>query len=270
MTIDPAIDGFYSEYDEAGRLESGLFALERDRTRDVLERVLPQPPAVVADIGGGPGAHAFWLAASGFRVHLVDLVPKHVGQAWERSEKGPHRLASIAVGDARQLELADESADAVLLLGPLYHLQEPADRRLALGEARRVLRRGGRLVAAAISRYASLLDGMRGEVFRDPEFERIVRADLHNGRHKNDTGRLEYFTTAYYHKPEELAAEVLEAGFGSVELFGLEGPGALIPNFDAVWQDPGARAKLLTLARTVEHEPSLLGLSFHMLAVARR
>lgn len=270
MTIDPALDGFYSEYDEAGRLENGLFSLERDRTRDVLERTLSPPPAVIADVGGGPGAYAFWLAARGFSVHLVDLVPKHVSQAWERSEKGPHRLASIAVGDARQLELDDASADAVLLLGPLYHLQESADRLRALGEARRVLKRGGRLVAAAISRYASLLDGMRGDVFADPEFERIVRADLHDGRHRNDTGRLDYFTTAYFHKPEDLIAEVRQAGFADVELFGLEGPGALIPDFDAVWRDPAARAKLLALARSVEHEPSLLGLSFHMLAVARR
>lgn len=270
MTIDASIDGFNSEYDEAGRLESGLFALERDRTRDVLERVLPQPPALIADVGGGPGAHALWLAARGFSVHLVDLAPKHVSQAWERSENGPHRLASIAVGDARQLELDDASVDAVLLLGPLYHLQEAADRLRALGEARRVLRRGGRLIAAAISRFASLLDGMRGAVFEDPEFERIVRADLHDGRHRNDTGRLDYFTTAYFHKPEDLATEALQAGFSDVSVLGLEGPGALIPDFDAVWSDPAARAKLMALSRAVEREPSLLGLSFHLLAVARR
>jgi ubiquinone/menaquinone biosynthesis C-methylase UbiE len=63
------------------------------------------------------------------------------------------------VGDARELSEADESQDAVVLFGPLYHLTEAAGQRQALGEARRVLRPGDRLLAMAVCRYASLLDG---------------------------------------------------------------------------------------------------------------
>ena len=269
MTIDPTIDAYYAAYGEAARLERGLFRLEQARTREVIERHLKRPPAVVLDVGGGPGAYALWLARKGHAVHLVDPVALHVTQAWERSEaQQPHRLASVRVGDARQLEHESKGADAVLMLGPLYHLTSRQDRMTALGEARRVLRKGGVLFAAAISRFASLLDGLQGPVFADAEFERIVRADLHDGQHRNDTGRIEYFTTAFFHRPDELAEELREAGF-EAELIGLEGPAALLAGFDAVWSEPASRTKLLDLLRLIEREPSLIGLSLHILAVAR-
>jgi ubiquinone/menaquinone biosynthesis C-methylase UbiE len=140
VTIDPAIDGFYTSYNEADRLEQGVFRLERARTRELIEGHLPDPPAVVLDVGGGPGDYALWLAQKGYAVHLVDPVALHVTQAWERSERQPQRLASVKVGDARQLEHETRSADAVLLLGPLYHLTSARDRLAALREAKRVLR----------------------------------------------------------------------------------------------------------------------------------
>lgn len=268
MTIDPAIDGFYTSYNEADRLEQGVFRLERARTRELIEGHLPDPPAVVLDVGGGPGDYALWLAQKGYAVHLVDPVALHVTQAWERSERQPQRLASVKVGDARQLEHETRSADAVLLLGPLYHLTSARDRLAALREAKRVLREGGVLFAAAISRFASLFDGLHGALFADAEFERIVRADLHDGQHRNDTGKIEYFTTAYFHRPEELRAELAQAGFAA-ELFALEGPAALLQNFDALWAEPAARVKLLDFLRLIEREPSLVGASPHILAIAR-
>src|SRR5215211_9253937 len=116
--------------------------LELLRTRELLLRQLPLPPAVVLDVGGGPGVHAAWLAGRGYRVHLVDVVPEHVRAAAE------HGLVTAEVGDARRLTQADGSVDAVLLLGPLYHLVARAERLSALAEARRVLRPGGVLLAA--------------------------------------------------------------------------------------------------------------------------
>lgn len=269
MTLDPAIDAYYAAYGEAGRLDQAYFRLERERTREVLRRHLPAPPAVVLDVGGGAGAYALWLARSGYSVHLIDPVALHVTQAWERSlAQQPHRLASVLVGDARQLEQEPRSADVVLMLGPLYHLTSREDRLLALGEAKRVLKKGGWLFAAAISRFASLFAGLAGPLFADPEFEQIVRADLHDGQHRNDTGKIEYFTTAFFHKPDELAEELREAGFAA-ELIGLEGPAGLLASFDALWSEPASRTKLLDFLRLIEREPSLLGLSSHILAVAR-
>jgi SAM-dependent methyltransferase len=263
--------GYYARGGERDRLEEAYFPLERARTEELVRRHLPPPPGVVLDVGGAAGAYAFWLAEDGYEVHLVDPVPLHVGQAEEASRaRTEGRLASARVGDARRLAFADASADAVLLLGPLYHLTDRADRIAALTEARRVLRPGGLVFAAAISRFASLLDGLRGPVFDHDAFARIVEQDLADGQHRNDTGIADFFTTAFFHLPGDLGAEAREAGFTLAGLFAVEGPGAFVADFRRRWQDPGARARLLDLLRRVEREPALLGASPHLLAVGRK
>src|SRR3954471_16389391 len=92
---------YYAQGKEAGRLERGIGPLERARTQEVVQRFLPASPAVIHDVGGGPGAHAFWLAELGYTVHLVDLAPLHIEQARARAASpGAPQLASIEQGDA--------------------------------------------------------------------------------------------------------------------------------------------------------------------------
>jgi len=268
VTFYDDIRDFYAAYDEASRLEGGPFQLERQRTRELIERHLPPPPAVVLDVGGGPGAHARWLAARGYEVHLIDVVPRHVEQA-RQGPPGAPALASAEVGDARALGRPDVSCDAVLLLGPLYHLTARADRITALREARRVLRPGGWMFAAAISRFASLLDGLVQGI-DDPRFSAIVTRDLADGQHRNPTERIQFFTEAYFHRPEDLKEETEEAGFGDVALFPIEGLGTVARDFEERWADDRRRAELLAWIRSVEREPSLLGASPHIMAMARR
>src|SRR5262245_31660900 len=138
------IDSHYVAGMEAGRLAQGSGRLELARTQEILRRFLPPPPAVVVDVGGGPGRYACWLASLGYEVHLYDPAPLHVVQAEEASKAQPnHPVASCTVGDARASNRPAESADAVLFLGPLYHLTDRADRVAALKEAHRVLRPRG-------------------------------------------------------------------------------------------------------------------------------
>lgn len=256
---------------ERGRLDEDYFPLERARTRELIERHLAPSPGVILDVGGGAGPYALWLAGKGYEVHLLDPVALHVDQARAASAaRAGGRLAGAQVGDARVLPFADASADAVLLLGPLYHLTEREDRLSALREARRVLRPGGPVFAAAISRFASLLDGVRGALFDDPVFAPLVERDLQDGQHRNPSGNPRYFTTAFFHRPEELAEEVAGAGLALVDVFAIEGPGAQMPDFARRWADPAARERLLRFLRVVETEPTLLGMSPHLLAVARR
>ena len=265
------VAAYYARGLERDRLASGLGALEFARTQALLERYLPAPPAVVADVGGGPGRYAVWLAERGYRVHLIDPVPLHVEQARAAANSRPAApLASAEVGDARALRLPDASADAVLLLGPLYHLPERADRLQALAEARRVCRRGGVVIVAAISRFASTLDGLRGGYLADPAFAAVAAGDRRDGRHRNPTGDPAYFTTAYFHRPEELAAECLAAGLTHEATLAVEGAGWLLPDLDARLADERRRAILLAGLAALETEPALLGASAHLLTVARR
>ena len=174
------------------------------------------------------------------------------------------------MGDARALDLPSGTADVVLLLGPLYHLTDARDRAKALGEAARILKPGGLLFAAAISRWASALDGLARELLTDSRFTGIVERDLQSGQHRNPTERVDYFTTAYFHRPDELASEVRSAGLELTAVFGIEGPGWILPDVVERMTDPTRREMLLRVARMLEAEPAVIGTSAHLLAVARR
>ncbi len=265
------VAAYYALGLERDRLAGGPGALEFARTQALLEWYLPPSPAVVADVGGGPGRYAVWLAERGYRVHLVDPVPLHVEQARLAARGRPGAaLASAEVGDARALRLPDASADAVLLLGPLYHLVERAERLQALAEARRVCRQGGVIIAAAISRFASTLDGLRGGYLEDPTFAAVAAGDRRDGRHRNPTSDPAYFTTAYFHRPEELAAECAAVGLLHEATLAVEGPGWLLPDLDARLADERRRAVLLDALAALEVELALLGVSAHLLTVARQ
>jgi SAM-dependent methyltransferase len=268
--FDPVITEYYERAPEEARLEQGPFQLEEVRTRELIQRFALPPPGVVLDIGGAAGAYALWLAEAGYSVHLLDRVPRLVAEARRRGAAAARPLLSCRVADARALDVAAETADVVLLLGPLYHLTDPGDRAWALQEAARVLKPRGWLFAAAISRWASSFDGVARDLMQDPRFARIVEQDLRNGQHRNPTERLDYFTTAYFHHPEELAAEVLATGLALKGVYGLEGPGWILPDVAERMADAERRETLLRVARMLETEPSVLGSSAHFLAVAQR
>jgi SAM-dependent methyltransferase len=270
-SLPPEMLDHYRQIEESKRLFGDGGELERDRTQDILSRYLPLPPAIVFDIGGAAGVHALWLARQGYGVHLFDAVPHHVEQALAASkDQAQQPLVSCSVGDARSIDRPDASADAVLLLGPLYHLTDRTDRLQALREAYRLLRPGGRLFAATVSRFASLIDGLQRDLVSDPVFVEILRQDLQDGQHRNPTHRPEYFTTTFFHHPDELQQEMAEAGFQVEKLVGIEGPAWFMSSLRKHWQVPQKRQLLLELLRTVEEDRSILGASAHPMGIGRR
>ena len=261
---------YYDSFPEELRLQQGPFRLEFERTKEILARVLPPAPAVVVDVGGAAGAYSFWLADIGYTVHLIDSSTRLVSEALRRDAGASRRIASATIGDARALPQPDASADAVLVMGPLYHLTQEEDRMSALGEALRVVKTGGIVAVAAISRYASALDGLVRRLALDPAFKQIRDRDLIDGQHRNDPDTGEYFTTAFLHRPEDLVAEMHRAGFVAVSVRGVEGPGWMLQDFDARWEDEALRADLLDVARKLECEPSIVGASAHLIGIGRK
>jgi SAM-dependent methyltransferase len=264
----PILAHYATGYEKA-RLDTGPGQLERVRTQEILTQFLPPAPAEIVDIGGGPGGYAVWLASRGYSVDLMDLVPLHVEQAREAFARSG-QAARAQVGDARQLPYATETKDAALVLGPLYHLPAKNDRLQVLLEARRVLRPGGSVAVAGISRFASLMDGFFRGFIRDPRFVEIVEADLETGRHENPTDDPTYFTTAYFHHPAELAGELEEAGFQGADVVAVEGPFWCLQNFDEIWSRDELREKLLAFLRQIDRDSSLIGASAHLLALGRK
>ncbi|MEW1824826.1 class I SAM-dependent methyltransferase [Streptomyces sp. NPDC088196] len=265
---DPAVRvreeilAYYAQGKEDGRLRQGSDRLEFWRTQDVLRRLLPTAPAKVLDVGGGSGVHAEWLARDGYEIELVDPVPLHVEQAG--------RLPGVTAraGDARALPAQDTSYDVVLLLGPLYHLPERADRVRALSQAHRVVRPGGLVVAATINRFAGLHDMLRQELyFIEPHRTRIDR-EMEEGRHDSEDGG--HFTTAYFAQPHEAPEEFADAALTAEGQYGLEGVAWLMGGIEDWLDDPDRREAVLTAARYIESEPTLIGTSGHLLTAGRR
>lgn len=260
--LEPSILTYYERGQERARLTT-TSRLEFVRTRQLLERFLPRPPARVLDVGGGAGAYALPLMAAGYDVVLVDPVPLHVRQAQQAG------VTAAVVGDARSLDFDDDSFDAVLLLGPLYHLIDRQERVGAWREAARVVRPSGVIVAAVISRFASTLDGLHAGFLLDERFERIVEADIRTGRHENVDRVPGWFTTAYCHHPAELDDECAEAGCRVQRKVAIEGPTSGVADLDSWLDDDSRRRVLLDAIARVESEPSLLGCSSHILLVVQ-
>jgi len=268
--LDEVVPYYERTADEQRRLTSPRGQLELQRTRTILKRYLPAPPAVILDVGGGAGVYSFWLAEQGYQVHLVDAVPLHIDQARKASRAHTDSpLASVSIGDARSLNMPDQSVDAVLMLGPLYHLPDRTDRLTALKEAHRVLRVGGHLFVAAISRFASLLAGFFHGGIDDEEFVQMMKRDLADGCHYNPP-RKPYFTTAYFHLPEELANEVKSAGFEHHETLAIEGPFWLLQNLHDHWSTAEGRQRVLDAVTLVEDAPAILGASNHIMTIGRK
>jgi ubiquinone/menaquinone biosynthesis C-methylase UbiE len=262
------VAAYYSDYDEAGRLSKAWGQVEFVRTQNIISRYLKSPPAVVLDVGGAAGRYSCWLAEAGYSVHLVDPVPVHIEQAKAASEAQSQKpIASCTLGDARHLEFEDETADAVLLLGPLYHLVKAPDRERSLLEAKRVLKMGGVLFAAGISRFASAIDGLDSGFFLDPVFQKIIHDDLQTGQHQNPTNTPGYFMDTFFHHPNELKAEVAEAGFAISGLFAVEGISYMMKDFELNWNVESSREFLLKIIAKIETEPCLIGASPHMMCV---
>jgi ubiquinone/menaquinone biosynthesis C-methylase UbiE len=264
--------GYYREFfNENDRLKNNWGQLEYLRSQEIIRRYIPKPPAIILDIGGGSGIYSCWLAKNGYEVHLIDPVPIHIKQAMENSKNQPDfPIASCSIGDARNLKNVDSSADTILLMGPLYHLQKREDRINAIKECYRVLKKDGYLFAVGISRFASLIDGFCAEYFKDPEFRKIMLQDLENGQHKNPTKNPIYFTDAFFHHPEELKSEVEEAGFIVEDLIGIECNSYNLKDFDKAWEDEKEREFLLKILRIIESDSSLIGTSPHIMCVAKK
>ena len=264
------INTFYNSTQmETDRLGQHVFQLEGLRAQEIILRYL-KPVMNIADIGGATGAYSFWLQDKGHKVHLLDAAEFHVEAATKISIAENKPLASISLGDARQLPYDDEQFDLVLLFGPLYHLQEKEDRVKSITEAKRVLKKNGVLLAATITRYASLFDGFWQDFIDDPAFENILKQDLEDGNHFNPVNHPMYFTDAHFHTQKEIEEEFSAAGFSEFNTIAIEGFGWLTPDFTKRWNDEDSRNKLLQYIKQTENDPVMVGISAHVMTIAMK
>jgi ubiquinone/menaquinone biosynthesis C-methylase UbiE len=264
------INTFYNSTQmETDRLGQHVFQLEKIRSQEIIQRYL-KSSMNIADIGGATGAYSFWLHDMGHNVHLLDAAEFHIEAATKISITENKPLASISLGDARKLPFDDEKFDLVLLFGPLYHLQQKDDRIKTIAEAKRVLKNDGIILAATITRYASLFDGFWQGFIDDPAFENILKQDLEDGNHFNPVNHPMYFTDAHFHTQEEIKEEFTSAGFAEFNSIAIEGFGWLVPDFIKKWNDEDSKSKMLQYVKQTENDQIMTGISAHVMTIARK
>lgn len=212
---DQAVQAFYdaSVQHEWERLER-RHKMEFATTWRAMQEYIP-PGSTILDVGGGPGRYSIFLTRAGHRVTLVDLSPANVAFALAKSAELGVRLGGCFQGDALDLgRFEDASYDAVLLMGPLYHLIQESDRNRAVVEAMRVLKPGGLLLASYITRYAFLNDILRDDPAGIAEVSAIdqLLADGINLVRGDNHG----FTNAHFVHPADISSWM--ATFGLVQL----------------------------------------------------
>jgi S-adenosylmethionine-dependent methyltransferase len=159
--LERAVQALYGSDPEREWVRMEHHRTEFASTCRALRAHLPPPPARILDCGGGPGRYAITLTKLGYEVTLFDLSPELLTLARRRAGEAEMQLAATDQGTATDLSrYPDAHFDAVLLMGPLYHLLNEADRRAALAEAYRVVKPGGPVFAAFIARYAAHIDAI--------------------------------------------------------------------------------------------------------------
>lgn len=269
MSVDK-IQAYYSTEFEKHRLDLEFFKLEGIRTKEIIERYINRSNLKILDVGGGAGYYAFWLQEKGHSVTLVDLSPTNIELVEKKAKQTDTQLTQALVGDATKLTLEENQFDVVLMLGPLYHLIEKKDRVKALSEAKRVLKPGGVLLSAVISRYASLFDGFKRNLVGDPKFLKMLHGDLRSGVHLNDTDNFEYFTTAYFHTPAQIREEIKESGLTYDKLVAIESFGWALDDFNSKAQDAAYMETLMLFLHEVESNDDLIAMSPHIMAVSKK
>ncbi len=275
MVID-IVRNYYANFGEREwtRLENpDDGALEFAVTKYTLEKYLPQK-ARILDVGGGPGRYTIWLAEHNNQVVLADISPNLLEIARIKIFQSgvSTKVEEIVEADARDLsQWGNESFDAVLCLGPFYHLPDLADREQVAAEINRVLRPEGLAFIAMMTRYSFLQRTLaipdERHHLSQPDF---IDNLLQNGLFLNDQpGR---FTCGWGAIPQEVATFFEDFGFSSIDLLSTEG--IFIDNqrslIELAESDPKAYEAAFRIVVNTANDPSILGMATHLLYIGKK
>lgn len=221
------VEDFYDncQYDEWSRLER--HRIEYEITKRVLEEFINDESEVL-DVGGGPGRYSIHLAQKGHKVTLIDLSEKLIEQAIDNAAKAGVVINQFIKGNVLNLEttLPNKRFDAVLCMGPMYHLLEEDERKEAIRQCLNLLKPGGILIVAFISAYAPIVDCLKSFPNKIRENKKYLLQYLSDGRNNKESG----FTDAYFINPNNIETFFSEFGIESIRLMATECLGALCEN----------------------------------------
>jgi len=267
--ISRNIELFYNKASEETRLDKGMGVFEFERIKSLIEKYIPTTSSKIIDIGGGTGKYSEWLAQKGHQVHLVEPVSKHIEIARNRANKLKNKF-SVHLGEARKLEFPNNSADLIILHGPLYHLQKKEDRYLAICEAKRVLKNNGIILGFAINYTASTLVGLLNGLIHKKTFFEMCKEELTTGIHNPPYDFPWLLAEAFYHTPEQLKNEFINQELTYLNTYAVEGMTWLDKDFFANMLNCERRKTLIELVQVTENDSYLLPFSPHMMIAVQK
>ncbi|NSW51276.1 MAG: class I SAM-dependent methyltransferase [Anaerolineae bacterium] len=256
----PRVCRYYNDtvQEEWERLEKNR--MEYAISSFILNKYLPSPPGQIADIGGGPGRYALDLAAAGYHVHLLDLSPGNIAFARTKAVERGVALQQATVFDASQpFPYPDNHLDALLMMGPLYHLVNPDLRQKAVGEAFRVLKPGG----VVFTSFCTMFGALQAVLMYNPQGLEQEWATMQHGINNHQLG----FTTAWFARPEEVI--LLMEPFETLAILNTEG---FSNNQQEVYRnmEPDLFQKFLERNLEFALSPYTLGAGNHILFAGRK
>jgi SAM-dependent methyltransferase len=267
--ISKELESFYNKASEETRLDKGMGIFEFERIKELIEQHISKPNSTIIDVGGGTGKYSEWLAKNNHTVHLIEPVLKHIKLAEKRSNK-LKKPFSVTIGEAKKLPIKDNSADLVILHGPLYHLQKKEDRVAAIIEAKRVVKKGGIILGFAINATASTVVGLMNGMIHASSFFNMCREELTTGIHDAPKDFPFLLADAFYHKPEGLKSEFIEQNLNFINLFAVEGMIWLDNEYFANMLDKKKSKTLKALQNLTQNDEYLLPFSPHMMIAVKK
>jgi S-adenosylmethionine-dependent methyltransferase len=261
------IAAFYSSDPEreGGRLER--HQLEYDLTWHYLDQYLPHQGAIL-EVGAATGRYTLELARLGHTLIAVDFSATLLERCRNNlANEGLEGQVRLIVADARDLsQVTEKEFDAVLLMGPLYHLVEEEDRKAALREAFDRMREGGVIFTSFISRF-----GIMGDLLKNlPDWiekQTEVRSLLSRGRRPDDAPRGGF--RGYFAQVSEIAPLHEAIGFETIAVVGVEP--AISADDESYNRLQGKQRQLwLGLLCEISAERSILGASRHLLYIGKK
>jgi S-adenosylmethionine-dependent methyltransferase len=261
------IAAYYNSDPEREHFRLERHQLEFDLTWRYLMEYLPAQASIL-EIGAATGRYTLELAMLGYSITAVDMSETLLDQCRQSIiERGVEKQVKFMFADARNLnEVKEAGFNAVLLMGPLYHLVEEGDRVKALKEAYGRLRQGGLLFSSFISRYGVLSDLLK-DVPGWIEDQARVRSHLERGRRPDNAPREGF--RGYFVTSPEIAPLHEEIGFDTITIAAVEP--AISAEDDSYNRLQGKQRQLwLDLFYEISTERTIIGASRHMLYIGRK
>ena len=263
------IQKYYDENSEMEwqRLERHPF--EMPLTLYMMEKYI-RPGDRVLDIGGGPGRYSIHFAKMGCEVTLVDLSPGNIRFAKDKAAEAGVKFNAYAANclELNTLDLGE--FDHVLLMGPLYHLKEDADRKMAVEQAMLHLKTGGNLYASFILNFAGIIYDLKNGGYAEQDFAEGTQTaclidDILQGRDYIGPA----FSSARFSHPDNILPFMAQFPLKKLHLFGQEGI-LSVNEPELMKRSQGEINCWIEIAKKLLEEPSLLALSEHAMYIGQK